>query len=195
MATTTPYRRGNLREALLDRAHVVLAERGEAALSLRELARDVGVSHAAPARHFTDRDDLVDALALQGFTALHELLQAIDTSELPVAERIAAVAHAYIGFALTKENLVAVMFRHREGRDDAAIAMAAGTAFAPVGKLFSDAESRAGWAAAAGFLAALQGIVALVSCGVIAASDVETVVDDTVRRYVPSAADASEASA
>lgn len=195
MSTTTPYRRSNLREALLARAQVVLAERGEAALSLRELARDVGVSHAAPARHFADRHDLVDALAVQGFAYLHEQLQTIDASDLPVAGRIDAVAHAYVSFALAKANLVAVMFQHREGRDDAAIGAAAGTAFAPVGKLFSDTETGGGQTAAAGFLAALQGTVALVSCGVISADDVATIVDDTVRRYIPSAAGATEASA
>jgi AcrR family transcriptional regulator len=194
MDMPTPYRRGNLREALLDRAHVVLAERGEAALSLRELARDVGVSHAAPARHFADRHDLVDAVAIQGLEFLHEQLRAAEAATVPAADRVAAVAHAYVGFALAKAHLIDVMFHHREGRDAAAIGAAAGTAFAPIGTLFPD-EGGGPAPAAFGFLAALQGIVALVSCGVIAADDVATIVDDTVRRYAPSAADATEASA
>jgi AcrR family transcriptional regulator len=189
MDVPTPYRRGNLREALLERAQVVLAERGEAALSLRELARDVGVSHAAPGRHFTDRQDLVDVLAEQGFTDLHEQLQAIDADALPVAEYIAAVGHAYVGFALAKRNLMAVMFQHRTGRDRSTVAAAAATALAPIGTLFGGSATGSGQAAAMGFLAALQGIVSLNSCGVIPDDAVGTIVDDTIGRYVPSAAE------
>src|SRR5919199_958702 len=58
------YHHGNLRAALLERAESTLAERGAAALSLRQLARDAGVSHAAPQRHFKTKAALLDALAV-----------------------------------------------------------------------------------------------------------------------------------
>jgi hypothetical protein len=53
--TERPYHHGNLRTALLTQAERTVRERGVKELSLRELARDVGVSHAAPRRHFPDR--------------------------------------------------------------------------------------------------------------------------------------------
>src|SRR3954462_2477969 len=76
--TERPYHHGNLRSALLERAHRTVRERGVQALSLRELARDAGVSHGAPRRHFPDRDALLDALAMSGFEHLgRELEQAV----------------------------------------------------------------------------------------------------------------------
>src|SRR5213592_1296667 len=80
-ATGTPrsYHHGNLRAALLEGAERMLAERGSGELSLRELAREVGVSHAAPRRHFPDRQALLDALAEAGFARLgSELRTAVD---------------------------------------------------------------------------------------------------------------------
>ena len=65
-----PYHHGNLRTALLEAAERTLRERGVQALSLRELAREVGVSHGAPRRHFPDRQALLDALARAGFERL-----------------------------------------------------------------------------------------------------------------------------
>ena len=65
-----PYHHGNLRTALLAAAQQTVRERGVAALSLRELAREVGVSHGAPRRHFPDRQALLDALAEDGFERL-----------------------------------------------------------------------------------------------------------------------------
>ena len=75
MADRKPFHPGNLRAVLLDQAQVVLHERGVDALSLRELAREAGVSHAAPRKHFVDRDALLDALAERGFARLAELLR------------------------------------------------------------------------------------------------------------------------
>ncbi|MEW2235322.1 helix-turn-helix domain-containing protein, partial [Streptomyces sp. NPDC024062] len=63
-----PYHHGNLRTDLLDAAERSLRAHGAEQLSLRDLARDVGVSHAAPRRHFADRRALLDALAESGFT-------------------------------------------------------------------------------------------------------------------------------
>src|SRR2546423_10657820 len=70
------YHHGSLRAALLERAEQVVTERGVHALSLRELAREVGVSHGAPRRHFAGRQALLDALALEGFERLGRALRA-----------------------------------------------------------------------------------------------------------------------
>jgi AcrR family transcriptional regulator len=65
-----PFHHGNLRDELLGRARVTLRESGEDGLSLRQLAREAGVSHGAPRRHFPERQHLLDALAEQGFDEL-----------------------------------------------------------------------------------------------------------------------------
>ena len=78
-ATQRPYHHGNLRSELLACAERALGEGGLAQLSLRELARQAGVSHAAPRRHFADKQALLDALAQDGFERLgRELRAAID---------------------------------------------------------------------------------------------------------------------
>ena len=68
MTATRSYHHGNLRAALLEEAERALASGRE--LSLRELAREVGVSHAAPRRHFADKQALLDAMAQDGFERL-----------------------------------------------------------------------------------------------------------------------------
>src|SRR3954447_14389659 len=79
--TTRPYHHGNLREALLEQAETALARGGTSALSLRELARDVGFTHGAPRRHFADKQALLEALAESGFVKLGATLsEAIDAA-------------------------------------------------------------------------------------------------------------------
>ncbi|WP_328944294.1 TetR/AcrR family transcriptional regulator [Streptomyces sp. NBC_00250] len=68
------YHHGDLRQAVLAAALDVIAADGPAALSLRDLARRAGVSHAAPAHHFKDRTGLLTALATEGYGLLAEAL-------------------------------------------------------------------------------------------------------------------------
>src|SRR4030095_14934141 len=65
-----PYHHGDLPRALLEAAVQAIAEAGAAAVSLRELARRAGVSHAAPAHHFGDKAGLLTAVAADGFRRL-----------------------------------------------------------------------------------------------------------------------------
>ena len=105
------YHHGDLRAALLSRAEQTLREKGPAALSLRELARDLGVSHAAPSRHFKDKQALLDALALTGFERMADVLEASQESvEETFAARIDAVVHAYVGFAQENAVLLDLMY-------------------------------------------------------------------------------------
>lgn len=96
------YHHGNLRQALLDRAAEVIAEQGIEALSLRGLARDVGVSHAAPARHFRDRKALLSGLATEGYSRFSAYVSraAEQAGGDPVA-RYNAMGRSVIRFALT----------------------------------------------------------------------------------------------
>jgi AcrR family transcriptional regulator len=114
------YHHGDLRAGLLEQAERVLRDRGAAALSLRELARDLGVSHTAPHRHFKDRRALLDALALAGFDRLTTRLTEADpgpSSEF--SHRLAAVAHAAVDFAVCEPELMALMFSRKHDTDAA----------------------------------------------------------------------------
>lgn len=71
-----PYHHGDLRRTLLDTALDAVAEHGPAALSLRDVARRAGVSHAAPAHHFGDKTGLLTALAAEGWSGLADALEA-----------------------------------------------------------------------------------------------------------------------
>ena len=95
-----PYHHGNLRSELLSCAERALSAGGLAQLSLRDLARQVGVSHAAPRRHFADKQALLDALAQDGFERLgRELRAASEGAGEDFEARLAALAGAYVRFA------------------------------------------------------------------------------------------------
>lgn len=97
------YHHGDLRTAILTEAARQVAERGADRLSLRELARGAGVSHAAPAHHFTDRRGLFTALAADGFRLLAAALA-------DAAPRFIDAALAYVRFALEHPGHYEVMF-------------------------------------------------------------------------------------
>ena len=101
--TRPTYHHGDLRAAILTEAARLVAERGADGVSLRELARGAGVSHAAPAHHFTDRRGLFTALATQGFQLLAGAL---------IAARgdFTAAALAYVRFAIAHPGHYQVMF-------------------------------------------------------------------------------------
>ena len=116
--TPRPYHHGNLRAALLESAEQTLNEGGE--LSLRELARQVGVSHAAPRRHFAGKQALLDALAEDGFERLGDDLRGALAAAGPSFDaRLLAFVRAYIRFATEHAALLELMFagKHRPGAD------------------------------------------------------------------------------
>ncbi len=108
--TDDTYHHGDLRDALLAVAAEVVAERGLQGLSIRECARRVGVSHAAPYRHFADKNALVYALAQQGFAWLaakgRAAMQGIDDPR----ERLDAYGAAYARFAFEHPVHHRIMF-------------------------------------------------------------------------------------
>jgi AcrR family transcriptional regulator len=97
------YHHGDLKAVILAKAANLVAERGADGISLRELAREAGVSHAAPAHHFTDRRGLFTALAAQGWGLLAEALGEARPDFI-------AAALAYVRFALDHPGHYAVMF-------------------------------------------------------------------------------------
>ncbi len=108
------YHHGNLRTELLALAERTVAEQGIDALSLRALARELGVSHAAPARHFRDRQALLDALALDGFARLNAAMAAaVSGTDGTLRARFEALVRAYVEFATTHGALVGLMYAHK----------------------------------------------------------------------------------
>ena len=97
------YHHGDLKAVILAEAAALVAERGADGISLRELARAAGVSHAAPAHHFTDRRGLFTALAAEGWRKLADAL----TGARP---NFVDAALAYVRFALDHPGHYAVMF-------------------------------------------------------------------------------------
>ncbi len=105
------YHHGNLREALIEAARTLIAERGASALTFAEAARAAGVSPAAPYRHFRDRDALLEEVALRGFRRLAEMLVAAwgDGRPTPI-KALHEVGKAYLAFARTEPAYYAAMF-------------------------------------------------------------------------------------
>jgi AcrR family transcriptional regulator len=101
------YHHGDLRRVLLEEAVAALRESGPASLSLRDLARRAGVSHAAPAHHFGDKRGLLTAVAAEGFRRLAASLGATYEATQDFAE----VGVAYVRFAVEERPYFDVMFR------------------------------------------------------------------------------------
>lgn len=107
--TDQPYHHGKLREALVARAREVIEEAGVEGLSLRQLARDLGVSHAAPGKHFRDKQALLDALALDGFRSMNARITGASEAAGDHRSRFVRIARAYVDFAVAHPVLLAVM--------------------------------------------------------------------------------------
>ena len=110
MGRAKPYHHGNLREVLLECSLRLIAEVGPAGFTLRELARRAGVSHNAPYRHFHDRDDLMAAVATQGYRELTHAMRTAAQDNNESLERLKQAGLAYITFALRRPEHFAVMF-------------------------------------------------------------------------------------
>jgi AcrR family transcriptional regulator len=181
---TRSYHHGNLRSALLARAEETVRERGVAALSLRELARETGVSHGAPRRHFGDRQALLDALAEEGFVRLgRELDEAVRDAEPDCTSRLKALSRAYVRFATGHAALLELMYagKHVPGAD--ALREAADRAFATPLALFTGAFERGeitaddGMGAAVVTWSSFHGLAAMANSGMTGDAPLDPLVD------------------
>ncbi|MBE2317859.1 TetR/AcrR family transcriptional regulator [Solirubrobacter sp. CPCC 204708] len=168
MPPVRTYHHGNLRAALLESAEQTLAEGGE--ISLRELARKVGVSHAAPRRHFFDKQELLDELALDGFRRLGAQLAEALAGEDPLA----AWARTYVRFATEHAALLELMFagKHRSRE----LMAASHRCFSPAFALFE--SERTGVVA----FATLHGLAGLINSGMLAAERLDEHVSDAIEQ-------------
>jgi AcrR family transcriptional regulator len=138
------YHHGDLRRALLQATAEAISENGVSALSMRDLARRAGVSHAAPTHHFGDKAGLLTAFATQGY---EELGKALSTSWL-ASNSFLELGVTYVRFAVTRRAHFEVMFRpelyHAEdpellrAKGRSADALYAGVAQLPDGTLSKD---------------------------------------------------------
>lgn len=105
------YHHGNLREALVAAALTMIAERGLAGFAISEIARAVGVSPAAPYRHFRDRSALLAEVARRGFQSLAAEMEGARTKGRPdPVTGLERCAKAYLAFARREPATFAAMF-------------------------------------------------------------------------------------
>jgi AcrR family transcriptional regulator len=192
-----PYHHGDLRAALLTLAEDTLRARGPAELSLRELAREAGVSPAAPSRHFRTKQVLLDALALEGFQRLTGAMttgleQAGDT----FAARLTAITRAYLGFAAANGALLDLMYGRKHEPDASTELLAALHRLKDLATdLIADGQRRGevregplGLLSLPLFVT-LQGLTQLALSGGFPADQIEAGVDETIafilRGYAP----------
>jgi AcrR family transcriptional regulator len=104
------YHHGDLRAALVDAAVEVIAERGLRGFSMAEASRRLGVTTAAPYRHFADRDELLAAVGVRALRTFAAMATAEAADALSPEQRLAAMARAYVRFAGEERPLFGVLF-------------------------------------------------------------------------------------
>jgi len=146
------YYDGDLRRDLIDTALELIAREGPSAVSLRLLARRLGVSHAAPANHFPDKAALFTAIAIEGFkllaAAIEDAVQQLGP-DATASQRLAATGRAYTSFAVGHRAHFEVMWqRDLLHQDDSELAAAGDATFALLLGGVHDAQAE-GWATSA----------------------------------------------
>ena len=108
-AESRPYHHGDLRRALVDAARRLLEAEGPSALSLRAVAREAGVSPAAPYHHFKDKAELLDAVAQEGWEILGTQMSEAKAATEGM-QQLTALGIAYVCFARENPALYRVMY-------------------------------------------------------------------------------------
>lgn len=187
----SPYHHGRLRQTLLAAAESTLRHRGVDQLSLRELAREIGVSHAAPRRHFKNRQALLDALAVVGFERLEcQLRRALSGAGEDLVSRLKVTVAAYIRFAIDDAALLELMFKskHRDGAER--MVEAAAGSFTLLHELISQGQ-RAGELAEGDpeqvgimLFATMQGIATLINGEIVRPELLDGLTDSAVEQFI-----------
>src|SRR5580692_7725895 len=105
------YHHGDLKSALIAAAMAAVEQDGPDAVSLRDLAQSLGVSRAAPYRHFEDRDALLAAVAARGFEDLNAEYEAALATPGDGTDKLRAAGRAFFGFARRRPGLYRLMFQ------------------------------------------------------------------------------------
>lgn len=105
------YHHGDLAAALVDAAIAVIGERGVQGFSMAEASRRLGVAVSAPYAHFTDRNDLLAAVAVRAYQQFYAAVVPEAEAGLAPAERLAAMARGYVRFAAAQRPLFEVLYQ------------------------------------------------------------------------------------
>jgi AcrR family transcriptional regulator len=117
-AEARPYHHGDLSRALIDAASRLLEAEGPSALSLRAVAREAGVSPAAPYHHFKDKGELLEAVAHEGWELLDAALAKAKAEARSPQEAMNDLGVAYVCFARENPALYRVMYDRARDRED-----------------------------------------------------------------------------
>jgi AcrR family transcriptional regulator len=112
------YHHGDLKRALTEAALELVTEKGPKGFTLREVARRAGVSAAAPYRHFSDKAQLLGAVATQGFIQLHATLSAATDEKADLTRQVLDMGRAYVRWAVTHPDYYQVMFGSELDKSD-----------------------------------------------------------------------------
>lgn len=187
------YHHGDLRNALIAAGLDVLREQGAEALNLREVARKAGVSHAAPYRHFADKEALIAAIATDGFRKLEaQLRKSLDSRRRTTAAKLIALGQAYVQFALNHIDHFRVMFTlHRERDAYPELHIASKACFNVLVSMVAEGQAAGDLQAGDPVLmseimwSSLHGMAMLLSHGQITLSDLRvSSADELTRRHV-----------
>jgi len=121
------YHHGDLKNALVENAAWLMVKKGIDNVSLREVARKAGVSHAAPAHHFGNKAGLIAAVAEEGFKRfdVYQIQALRRTREKDPLEKLKALGHAYVRFAIAQPIFFRIMFRYDIAESDRYFSLAA----------------------------------------------------------------------
>lgn len=132
----SPYHHGDLHDALLKAAQIVLERDGLNGLTLRAVAREAGVSHAAPTHHFGDLTGLLSDLAAVGFRNFNAALTAASATGTTPIESALARARGYLAYARAQPGMYQLMFRtERLDMNRAALKEASNISFASLARV------------------------------------------------------------
>lgn len=187
------YHHGNLRVAVIRRAALKIESHGFDGISLREIARELGVSHAAPGRHFPDRQALQDGLVLYGHEQLARSLgEAMAAPVGNVEDDLTAFARGYVGFAAEHPALVSLMLASTSDKDTASheLRQANDRTFGGAVEMIDNARERGDIVQedpdriAMAVLAAVHGLAAMASGRLIGGRSIDDVVTGTIATLV-----------
>jgi AcrR family transcriptional regulator len=191
MSRARSYHHGNLRAVLLDAAERSIEELGGDQLSLRELARTAGVSHAAPRGHFPDRQALLDALAERGFERLAAAMRAAAGESGPGFEaRLRAIGAAYVAFASSSPALLELMYANKPRDNAEGLQAAMADVLSVVLGLVADGVASGVLAVgepqryALLLFAIIRGIAALVINGIVGPDTIDQLLDDAGTTFI-----------
>lgn len=165
-----PYHHGDLREGLIQAARAAVETGGPDAVSLRDIAQSLGVSTAAPYRHFPDRKALLAEVAARGFDDLRAAYDQAQAGAATPALAMRGAARAYLNLALQRPGLFRLMFAgDLIGADSPpALLAAAGAAWESLYRAVQASDPKAdlatmkrraigGWSTLHGFITLTQG--------------------------------------